>query len=113
MKKMKKIETRSEFDTRIATQKTVAMFSADWCGDCRYIEPHLPAIEAAHPDFNFIHIDRDQLLDLCQELAIFGIPSFVIFENGVELDRFVSKDRKTEVEITAFINASRLKGQIK
>ena len=37
------------------------------------------------------------------ELDVFGIPSFIAFEDGRELGRFVSKDRKTQEEIEQFI----------
>lgn len=100
---MKKVATIQEFNTNIQTGKTIVMFSADWCGDCVYIEPQLPEIEADNPTFNFIHVDRDELLELCQDLAIFGIPSFVAFENGKETGRFVNKERKTKEEINRFV----------
>lgn len=63
----------------------------------------MPEIEAAHPDFTFIQVDRDEFIDLCGELSIMGIPSFVAFENGKETGRFVNKDRKTQAEIESFI----------
>ena len=48
--------------------KKVFVFSADWCGDCRYLKPFLPEIEAENPEFTFILIDRDAYMDLavCQ-----------------------------------------------
>ena len=80
------------------------MFSADWCGDCRFIDPFLPDIEANYNQYTFVHIDRDQFIDLCVELNVFGIPSFIAFEEGRELGRFVSKDRKTQEDIEQFID---------
>ncbi len=80
------------------------MFSADWCPDCRVIEPILPRLEADYPEYTFMEVDRDQFIDLCGELDIFGIPSFIAFHNGKEAGRFVSKDRKTLEEIEDFIN---------
>lgn len=79
------------------------MFSANWCPDCRIIEPFLPDIETKYSQFTFIHVDRDQFIDLCQQLDVYGIPSFIAFENGEEIGRFVSKDRKTQEEIEEFI----------
>jgi hypothetical protein len=49
-------------------------------------------------------ISCDDFIDLCAELSIFGIPSFVGYSNGEETGRFVSKDRKTKEEIEEFIN---------
>ncbi|MFU2163462.1 thioredoxin family protein [Streptococcus pluranimalium] len=84
-------------------QKTVFLFTADWCGDCQYLYPLLPAIEAENTDYSFRQVDRDDFMDLAQKWDIFGIPSFVVFENGQEIGRFVDKNRKTKEEINAFL----------
>ncbi|MFZ3589394.1 thioredoxin family protein [Bacillus sp. DJP31] len=100
MKKLESIEQYKE----IINGKTVLLFSADWCPDCRVIEPILPEIEDSYSAFTFYYVDRDQFIDLCIELDVFGIPSFIAYNAGKELDRFVSKDRKTKEEIESFLN---------
>lgn len=100
---MKHLESIEEFEQLRDNGKTIFMFSAEWCGDCRFIEPALPEIEAKFTEYTFIHVDRDQFIDLCQQVDVFGIPSFIAYENGKELGRFVSKDRKTQEEIEGFI----------
>ncbi|AZU63639.1 thioredoxin family protein [Neobacillus mesonae] len=100
---MKHLETMEQFEQLRDQGKTIFMFSAGWCPDCRVIEPVLPEIEANFSEYTFIHVDRDDFIDLCQQLDVFGIPSFIAFENGKELGRFVSKDRKTKEEIETFI----------
>lgn len=100
---MKHLESIEEFEQLRDNGKTIFMFSAEWCGDCRFIEPALPDIEAKFNNYTFIHVDRDQFIDLCQQVDVFGIPSFIAYEHGKELGRFVSKDRKTQEEIEGFI----------
>lgn len=100
---MKHLESMEQFEQLRNQGKTIFMFSAKWCGDCRFIEPVLPEIEAKFNEYTFIHVDRDEFIDLCQQVDVFGIPSFIAFENGKELGRFVSKDRKTQEEIESFI----------
>lgn len=100
---MKNLETVEQFNELRNNGKHIFMFSADWCGDCRFIDPFLPDIEANYNEYTFVHIDRDQFIDLCVELNVFGIPSFIAFEEGRELGRFVSKDRKTQEDIEQFI----------
>ncbi|WP_026572160.1 thioredoxin family protein [Bacillus sp. UNC438CL73TsuS30] len=100
---MKNLESMEQFEQLRDKGKTIFMFSAKWCGDCRFIEPFLHEIEENFKEYTFIHVDRDQFIDLCQQLDVFGIPSFIGFENGKELGRFVSKDRKTQEEIENFI----------
>ena len=101
---MEKLQSIEQYEQLKQEERTIFMFSADWCPDCTVIEPILPRIEADYPEYTFVSVDRDQFIDLCGELDIFGIPSFVAFHNGEEAGRFVSKDRKSQAEIENFIN---------
>lgn len=83
--------------------KKVFFFSADWCGDCRFIQPFLSEIEAENPSFTFIQVDRDQYLDLAKAWDVFGIPSLIVLENDQVIARFVSRDRKTKAQINEFL----------
>ncbi|MDR0921067.1 MAG: thioredoxin family protein [Lactobacillales bacterium] len=85
--------------------KNIFFFTAGWCGDCNFIKPRMPEIEVEYPDYTFIEIDRDKFIDLAIQWNIFGIPSFVIVDNGKELGRLVNKNRKTKEEITTFIDS--------
>jgi len=87
--------------------ENVFCFIADWCGDCRFIKPYLPEIEADFPDLQFIEVDRDQYIDIAKMWNILGIPSFVVIKNGEERGRFVSKNRKTKEEIEDFLSSVR------
>ncbi|WP_042354752.1 thioredoxin family protein [Bacillus rubiinfantis] len=102
---MENLQSVQQFEEFRQQGKTIFMFSAGWCPDCRVIEPFLPEIEANYPEYTFVHIDRDDFIDICQELDVFGIPSFIAYESGKELGRFVSKDRKTKEEIETFIDS--------
>ncbi|BAM47025.1 MAG: thioredoxin family protein [Amphibacillus sp.] len=101
---MKSLQTEAQFYELLETGKTVFLFTAEWCSDCRVIEPFLPELEETFSDITFISVDRDQFIDLCIKYDIFGIPSFLAFDQGEEVARFVSKDRKTREEIEAFLS---------
>ncbi|NRG44902.1 thioredoxin family protein [Bacillus sp. CRN 9] len=102
---MKKLQSMEQFEELKDNGKHIFMFSAQWCGDCRFIEPFMPEVEEKFKEFTFIYVDRDDFLDLCIKLDVFGIPSFVGYRDGQELGRLVSKDRKTQVEIEQFISS--------
>lgn len=97
------LQSIEEFEQFKNGSAVIFEFTADWCGDCRFIDPFMPEVVEKFSNFTFVKVDRDQFLDLCIELGIIGIPSFLAYENGVELGRFVSKDRKTQEEIENFI----------
>ncbi|WP_062109731.1 thioredoxin family protein [Bacillus niameyensis] len=101
---MEKLQSKEQFEQLKNEERAIFMFSADWCSDCRFIDPFLPRLEADYPEYIFTYVDRDQFIDLCGELDIFGIPSFIAYHDGEEAGRFVSKDRKTLEEIEDFIN---------
>ena len=83
--------------------KTVFLFTADWCGDCRFLKPLLPEIEAENPDFTFVEVNRDDYMEVAKKWDVYGIPSLVVLENGQEIDRFVNRDRKTKMQINEFL----------
>ena len=101
---MKQARNREEIEDFLASSsKTVFFFEADWCGDCRYIKPYLPQIEAENPHLTFVSVDRDDFMDLAKSWDIYGIPSLVVTQNGQELGRYVDKKRKSKEQITAFL----------
>ncbi|MFQ6862129.1 MAG: thioredoxin family protein [Beduini sp.] len=100
------IDILSLEDFEKATQeKSIFMFTAGWCPDCVFVKPFIGQIVSDNPEFKFYKIDRDQFIDLCKDLDIMGIPSFVAYDKGVETGRFVSKLRKTKQEIQNFIDS--------
>lgn len=103
---MQRITDEAEFRQITGEDRlTVAVFKTTWCKDCHFIEPFIADVEAAYADrLTLVEIDRDDMPDLCGELNILGIPSFIAFRNGQELVRFVSKLRKTREEIEQFLD---------
>ncbi|GAX01238.1 thioredoxin family protein [Secundilactobacillus hailunensis] len=97
--------TKDQLSEKIKDGRYMLFFSATWCPDCAFIKPAMPAIEAEYPDFKFLAVDRDENIDLAVDLNVLGIPSFIAYNNGEEIGRFVNKDRKTKQQVEDFINA--------
>ena len=100
-----KVVDQAKLADLVKSGRTVVGISADWCSDCRFLEPAMPAIEADFADSKFIKIDRDSSIDLCKEMNIIGIPSFVVYQDGQEIGRLVNGDRKTKQEVEAFLRS--------
>lgn len=98
-------KTVEELATYVETGKNVFFFTANWCGDCSFIKPAMPEIEAAHPEYTFIEVDRDAFMDVAVEWGIMGIPSYVVIEDGKEKGRLVNKLRKTKEEVNDFLTS--------
>ncbi|MRG87737.1 thioredoxin family protein [Salinibacillus xinjiangensis] len=104
------LKSEQQLQTDFKSGNVILLFSADWCPDCRFIDPFMPEIEEKYrEDFMFVYVDRDQFIDLCANYNVFGIPSFVALADGEVVDRFISKDRKTREEIEDFLNGVQAK----
>lgn len=103
MKRLPQLKEDQLIET-IGNSKVVFFFTAGWCPDCRFIKPAMPEIEQDFSDYTFYEVDRDENIDLAAELNVFGIPSFIVYDNGKEIGRFVNKDRKTKQQVEDFLN---------
>ncbi|NGQ97323.1 thioredoxin family protein [Brevibacillus sp. SYP-B805] len=103
---MREIKTEAEFQEAIQSAKPlVVKFYTDWCPDCHRIDPFMPEVEEAYKSrLDMVAVNRDTLPELGQRLDVFGIPSFIAFQNGKELVRFVSKLGKSREEIEQFLD---------
>ena len=99
---MKSLESEKQFE-ELKQAKTVFLFTADWCPDCKVIEPDLPQLEEKYNDFNFISVDRDQFMDICVDHGIMGIPSFLVYNDGELLGSYIGKERKSIEQIDQFL----------
>ena len=99
-----KISTLEEFEKASNTKNAMMVFSTTWCPDCHFLKTYIQDLVEQNKDWTFYYIDRDELVDLCIDLEIMGIPSFVAYNEGSEIGRLVNKLRKTQEEVQKFIN---------
>lgn len=105
---MEKITSKAQFDVSIQSPRlTVAVFKADWCSDCKYIDPFMPEVEEQYSQqLTLVEVDVDQVGTVSEEQNIMGIPSFVAYTDGRELVRYVNKLRKSREEIEKFLHSA-------
>ncbi len=99
---MKSLESMEQFQQLKNEENVVFMFSAEWCPDCRFVDPFMPEVEEKYSDFSFYYVNRDEFIDLCKIRRIWH-SSFVAYNKGEETGRYVNKDRKTQEQIEEFI----------
>lgn len=105
---MDKISSPAQFQVAIQSPRlTVAVFKADWCVDCKFIDPFMPDVQQKYAErLTLVEVDVDAVGDVSQEQNILGIPSFVAYTDGRELVRFVNKLRKSREEIEKFLDTA-------
>ena len=66
--------------------KKVMMFSAAWCGPCKAMNP---IVEEVSEIIDVVKINADEYSGLTAEYGLRSIPTFILFEDGKELNRIV------------------------
>ena len=75
--------------------KTMKYFSATWCGPCKSFKPVMN--EIANEGYSVQFIDIDQSRNMAIQYSVMSVPTVIIEENGVEVDRFVGSMPKQMV----------------
>jgi thiol-disulfide isomerase/thioredoxin len=104
---LKKLKNLKEFyDVVESNGKVIIYWYTIFCPDCIMMKPNLGKLEKAFPKHDFFSINRDKMIDLAKHLEIYGIPSFLVFEDGDEKGRLVNKLRKSYIEVKTFIDST-------
>ena len=75
--------------------KTMKYFSATWCGPCKSFKPVMNEIAGEGYSVQFIDIDQSQ--DLAAKYNVRSVPTTIIEENGIEVDRIIGSVSKQQV----------------
>ena len=75
--------------------KTMKYFSATWCGPCKTFKPIMNEIAGEGHSVQFIDVDQSQ--DLAAKHNVRSVPTTVIEENGIEVDRIIGSVSKQQV----------------
>jgi thioredoxin 1 len=76
--------------------KTAKYFTATWCGPCKAFKPVMNEVAGEGYSIQFIDVDKNQ--SLASQYGVRSVPTTVIEENGVEVDRFVGALPKETVK---------------
>ncbi len=77
-----------EFNELTSSGKTLVDFWASWCGPCRMQAPIVEKL-AETTDVKVIKVDVDQDDELSMDFQVSSIPTLVLFDNGVVIEKFV------------------------
>jgi thiol-disulfide isomerase/thioredoxin len=73
----------------------VLYFTADWCNPCERTRP--VAEELKREGFiDFVFVDADIEIELLERFGIKSIPTYILLEDGLEIDRMNGAKNKEE-----------------
>ena len=76
--------------------KIVFYFTADWCGPCKKVRPVVEDMKKDGFEFQMIDVDYEQLL--VKRFEIKSVPTFILMEDGKEINRMSGAKNRQELE---------------
>ena len=80
--------------------KSIFYFTTDWCQPCKKMKPIVEDMKKEGFEFQMIDADYEQLL--VKRFEIKSIPTFILMEDGKEINRITGA--KTRQELEEFIS---------
>jgi len=82
------------WDKKLADNIVLVDFWAPWCQPCKVQEPILEELAQELTGLEFLKLNIDDNRYLSQKLSVRNIPTLVLYDNGVEIKRFVGVQSK-------------------
>ena len=82
--------------------KTIYYFTAEWCQPCKRTRPIVEELNRDQIVAGFQIIDVDVNPELVKNFEIKSIPTFILFDNGIEIKREIGG--KTREQLVDLIN---------
>jgi len=87
--------TDKNFRNQTKNKIVLVDFWAAWCGPCRMMAPVLNEIAGELKGSSYVgKVNVEQYQSLAQKFKIRGIPTMVLFKDGLEVNRFVGVKSK-------------------
>ena len=78
-------------------KKVLLDFWATWCGPCKMIAPIVEAIAEENADIVLGKVNVDEEMALAVQFGITSIPTLLVFENGMQVNKGVGYMTKEAV----------------
>jgi len=91
--------TGKEFQEFVKHGLVLVDFSAEWCMPCVMMTPVVEELgKKFKGKIKFGKIDVDDNTEIAQKFRILSIPNFILFKDGIVLDRFVGSMPEEDFE---------------
>ena len=83
------VTSQNQWNTLLLQEKRflVVQFTAQWCQPCHAMAPRFAELALQYPAAQFCTVDVDDMEDVASSFQIVMMPTFVCFNDAIELGR--------------------------
>jgi len=75
------------------------------CQPCLALNPHVEKLAEAHAgEMKVVKLEAPKARRLCMSMGLMGLPVFLVFKDGEEVDRIGGPAASTPAQVTAFVD---------
>jgi len=87
--------TESNFKKELNNKVILVDFWASWCVPCKMMAPILNEVSKELSENKYVgKVNIEEFQSLAQKYKVRNIPTFILFKNGVEVNRFIGAKTK-------------------
>ena len=88
------------FESEVLNSDRIVLvdFYADWCGPCNMLAPTIDEISIEREDIKVVKVNVDESENLALKYRAISIPTLVIMQDGLEVDRIVGLVSKETIK---------------
>ena len=87
--------TAEDFDKTIGSGKVLVDFWAGWCMPCKMVAPVIEELAVENEgSLTVAKVDIDSNNDIAARFGIMSIPTVILFNDGLEVKRFIGVQPK-------------------
>lgn len=101
--------TGENFQELVADGQSLVDVWGPQCAPCLALNPHVEKLAGERPDLHVLKLEAPKARRLCIDLKVHGLPTFLLFEDGEEVDR-ISSPQLSPKELDEWLNGALERG---
>lgn len=91
--------TKDNFEKEVLQSKIPVLvdFWADWCPPCKKMLPIIAVLGEERTDIKVGKVNVDEEQELAGRYSVMTIPTFIVFEGGIEKRKLIGEQTKEEL----------------
>ena len=103
--------TRDNFQEVVSEGTVLVDVWGPDCQPCLALNPHVEKLAEAHVgDLKVFKLEAPKARRLCMSMGLMGLPIFLLYKDGAEVDRISGPAANTPAQVTAFVEKNLREG---